>query len=42
MAAVGYFQLGEAVEENIVKSLCKGGVGFNILKKYCRYLNPFQ
>jgi len=32
MSAVGYFQLGQAVDSNIVESLCDGGVSLAIAK----------
>jgi hypothetical protein len=32
MSAVGYYQLGEMVESNIINSLCDGGVGYPIDK----------
>jgi hypothetical protein len=36
MSAVGYYQLGELVESNIINSLCDGGVGYPIDKRIIR------
>jgi hypothetical protein len=37
MSAVGYYQLGELVESNIINSLCDGGVGYPIDRRIIRY-----
>jgi hypothetical protein len=36
MSAVGYYQLGEVVESNIINSLCDGGVRYSIDKRTIR------